>query len=736
MENIEEKRILTRLEVQLKQVNQNDSEKHIPVDINNDTAKLKGLYYDIFGDVIENYEKTKPDSLVKNALNIFKEAAYHLKAYIENPNEKEITWNNPTVMLQYNIDYTYSKESKSSFFTHFGADKERNYSEKIAERLIGNLGEIEKIYTLKRLSNDLAFLMVKEDVGNLLLPLEISEKFQNQSIDTQEKTIQELLDIKIFTININGTKPGKSVDNKDQPTGRISFQVQPLIIEKKSAYYPIFVKLEIDQTNTKKWNNEEKQRFWNEIFKYFDQINPEEKLPVKWVENVFQDKTILKSDCPKLIPNYIVSSGDQLYFNFRNSIATRSFKPPQKEEKWHKAILDSKNKRLRAIAELIPVGWQDKQYIPEKQLEELQKRMAENREKMDDLTADVLDAITYVWLQEARNKKKSVFITADDILKLRGIKPQKSGSGRRGGYQKKQRDEIACNMNILDNTWITVLEREVFEEEETKKGYKRNRRKKKRGLQSRAILISERIGQLTIDGNIEADGWEVELGNVLKAFLSGQGRQIALLSIKALQYDPYRQDWEKRLCRYLSWQWKIKRSQENCRQPYKVSTLLNETKKEVNTRNPGRIKDRFENALDTLQRDNIISNWYYDPQMFDENIIGKRGWWKKWLEWLIYIEPPKEIIEKYQKIHTPQKRNFLPSPTKSSKVKSKKANETDVLDIRRIRKEQDLTLEMVSEELGISVTYLSLIENGKRKPGKKVLKRIEQWKEQKCPIEN
>lgn len=44
--------------------------------------------------------------------------------------------------------------------------------------------------------------------------------------------------------------------------------------------------------------------------------------------------------------------------------------------------------------------------------------------------------------------------------------------------------------------------------------------------------------------------------------------------------------------------------------------------------------------------------------------------------------------------------------------------------LRVERKKQDLTVEMVAEDCGVSRSYVTLIENGKRLPGKKVLPKI------------
>jgi len=44
--------------------------------------------------------------------------------------------------------------------------------------------------------------------------------------------------------------------------------------------------------------------------------------------------------------------------------------------------------------------------------------------------------------------------------------------------------------------------------------------------------------------------------------------------------------------------------------------------------------------------------------------------------------------------------------------------------LREERKKQDLTAEMIAKACGISRSYITLIESGKRQPGKRILPKI------------
>ncbi len=96
------------------------------------------------------------------------------------------------------------------------------------------------------------------------------------------------------------------------------------------------------------------------------------------------------------------------------------------------------------------------------------------------------------------------------------------------------------------------------------------------------------------------------------------------MSAKAVQYDPYRQKWEKRLARYLSWQWRIQASRTGYSRPYRVNTLLEVVGEENGPQRPHLIRNRLEKALDCLQEDKLIASWQYER--WDEEMGGRPGW--------------------------------------------------------------------------------------------------------------
>src|SRR5208337_3023740 len=300
------------------------------------------------------------------------------------------------------------------------------------------------------------------------------------------------------------------------------------------------------------------------------------------------------------------------------------------------------SQKLKALAQLKPGPLDIEPYLADQDLLEWQERMSRAVMEMSDLTADVLDVISAVWLRQADHWESMVWFKADDFLQYRGLKPQKSGSGRRGGYKDEWRKEIAKQVGILSNAWITVHEMEVSE-------VSRGKRTRTTWTgESRAVVVSSRFGQRTLGGSIDAYAWRGRPGDVFAKWLFGPGRQTALISQKALHYDPYRQKWEKRLTRYLSYQWRVRQSHGDYPGPFSIQTLLNAIGMKVDKSHPGETRNRLEKALDTMQEDGVIAGWQYEQT--DEAEWERRGGWKGWSNWKVLIEPPPQIVEQYAKI--------------------------------------------------------------------------------------
>ncbi len=334
-------------------------------------------------------------------------------------------------------------------------------------------------------------------------------------------------------------------------------------------------------------------------------------------------------------------------------------------------------------------------------LKELEVSMWQKREQLSDLHVDVIDAMSATWIIQAASPDSKAVITADDILKLRGLKPHLGGSGRRGGFTAEQRTEIIEAIQDLENLWFEITEK-----------VQRGKKTKTDFIQSRALAVLDRGGQINLDGTLDVTWFVFKPGSIFARYLLTEGRQTALLSARALRYHVRAEAVEKRLVRYLSWQWRIRSKTTSYLQPYEVQTLVKECGLQVPKRNANRVCERLEKALDKLQSDNLISGWQYLGWEWEQT--KKHGWVNDWLSARIAIEPPDLIKDSYETIHAPHE-NQTVKQIETAKTSSPLRKEADIAAaVKSKRKAAKLTQMQLSEELGLSQATLARVEGGKK----------------------
>ena len=320
--------------------------------------------------------------------------------------------------------------------------------------------------------------------------------------------------------------------------------------------------------------------------------------------------------------------------------------------------------------------------------------MWKKREQLSDLHVDVIDAMCATWIIQASSDESRAVITADDILKLRGLKPHLSGNGRRGGYTMEQRQDVVEAVQDLENIWFEITE-----------NVKRGKKTKSDFIQSRAVAVTDRGGQIRLDGTLDVMWFVFRPGSIFARYLLTEGRQSALLAAQALRYNVRTEAVEKRLVRYLSWQWRIRSKSATYLQPYEAQTLIKESGIKIPERNANRACERLEKALDRLQTDSIISSWQYSD--WDWSAMNRHGWVKSWLTTKIAIEPPDFIRDSYESIGQNIAKPLL-------KTTAQPQNEAEIAQQTKAqRKAKRMSQMQLAEFLDISQPTLSRIESGK-----------------------
>lgn len=338
--------------------------------------------------------------------------------------------------------------------------------------------------------------------------------------------------------------------------------------------------------------------------------------------------------------------------------------------------------------------------------------------QLSELTVDVYDALCGFFLSKARHHKDFVEIQLDDLLTIRGIKPKLSGNGRRGGFEADQRQQILEALSIVQSLWIDLKKAVIYEKGKAIQMQLRGRAFVFKDFEEMDIgclnPVSERKLVFSVD-------------EVFAKYLYGSGRQVAFLPIEALRYNPYRENWEKKLLRYLSWRWRTQARKGDFSQPHKVSTLLEMIGKEMNERTPSRTRDRLEQALDTLLTDGVIASWHYEK--WDESIAAAKGWGRIWENTTILIEPPEIIIDHYRPIERNPKNAAKFEKSSSGQKLQDPASIYMGQKVKKTRTALALSLLQAAEEMEISTSYLSSIERELKIPSAKVIKRITAWLE-------
>lgn len=334
--------------------------------------------------------------------------------------------------------------------------------------------------------------------------------------------------------------------------------------------------------------------------------------------------------------------------------------------------------------------------------------------KQAELTADILDLICHLYLNKAVTNKDLVEIEIDQLLKLRGLQPKLAGNGRRGGFEKEQREQILNAIFVLQHLFIDIEEMTVF---------KKNKRFQKSISGSAFRFYSSKQKDTCNFKDSKVTSFYVQVGEIFLDYISGSNRQVKLLPKKTITYNPYQRTIEKKIIRYLSWRFRIQARKGDYLRALKIKTLLRQINFERKTMSPSRYRDRLEKALDKLTDDQLIASWQYHK--WDEEIVKRRNWLEEWLETSIIIVPPQQIISYYQPL---ERKKSKKNNKKAVMLPSLKPIPNDIgIKIKKERNKRQLTLRQVADMIGISASYLSHIERGIKKPSYQIYIRINEW---------
>ncbi|GKU83925.1 helix-turn-helix transcriptional regulator [Niallia sp. NCCP-28] len=365
---------------------------------------------------------------------------------------------------------------------------------------------------------------------------------------------------------------------------------------------------------------------------------------------------------------------------------------------------------------------------------------------MDDLTADIFDIISILWMKQAAHKDQMIRFHTDDALNLRQVQGRSNDEGYQTGYRKKERDDIMKRLAALTTIWVRI-ERDNLKLIDPENG----EIEEYGNVQFNPLFVVDSVN-VAYRGDKPIGIYECSIrpGELLSNFLFGAKKSSGLLALKTLHYHPTKQKFHKRLARYLSWQWRIRQKGSDYLRPYLIGGdkgLLNVMGIEPATRYGSRMKEQFEEILDTLQHDGIIKAWLYVESDWTEAIMEReRNWFtNSWLKARVQIVPSDDVtlkdidlLEEFSlESNTYKAVNFSSllkgmSAKEEVAVSEPKMIEMDVTPdlIKTTRKKKKISLTDAAKSIGISHSTLSRYERGLiKRPLSENLDRMKEWLE-------
>ncbi len=256
---------------------------------------------------------------------------------------------------------------------------------------------------------------------------------------------------------------------------------------------------------------------------------------------------------------------------------------------------------------------------------------------LDDLTSDVL----LVCLAACTKGGGDAWLNVDAILDARGIrrmKYQDEPGNWQHGHRTEDRRAVGRALAQLDSLWLEIQNVEVTH------GGKR-RRPQRLTHESRAVALLDKLTQRGLDGETIVLAARVTLGSWAKAYQELELVQRGLLAQKALAYDPNKRQPEKRLAKYLAFHYRYNAGSAAFKRS--IGDLLEVAGIEPDAGRPQRTRARLDLALDRLQEDAVIGRW---QPLIEAGQLPARGWFPRWVNGTIAIEPPGPIRAHYARI--------------------------------------------------------------------------------------
>lgn len=243
--------------------------------------------------------------------------------------------------------------------------------------------------------------------------------------------------------------------------------------------------------------------------------------------------------------------------------------------------------------------------------------LAEAHRRWREIDQDVLDLLHNNVVENESDTNGFWFASYDAILDALG-RQKKVKSGYSAGHRPEDRDEI--HQSVLRLVAMGASVSGIREEN---------------GKARLAAAIVTHEYQIVVASGSVTGVW-YKLGpwtNVVA--------ETSVVPLQILRYGNTRAHVEARLGRLLA---ALMAGSPNGMVVAPVNKIIEEIRMPVDETKPGRTRDRFQKALDTLKKDAVIGTWRYDPRE-DESPFAARAFLGDWLGRRLIVTPALKVLK-------------------------------------------------------------------------------------------
>lgn len=414
------------------------------VDPNEFKARLS-RFIDLMRNLTDGYEKANPEWTAITYLQILRDAIENLKRLVEDPEEKEVTWENPGAELAYPIKANW-KEAEPYYFDVMAEDLED--AEKVSKLLGGGLEICKWLYVLRKATREI--LIIKKGGKYFYkVPQALQDKLAKLSEEKQVARIEKILKparkpkaALAFGITLGG-KAGRAI---------LVYGIGPALLDldKKEAYYPIFIGLDFKGIKAKDLGPERVSEILDGTLKELRKITPPEDL--SFVKDLWPAQ---KADKARAAAPLVKAS-------LRVELQKWGHKPEPKQRGLFDALLDDTQKDIKEKS--IDVFGIDITQAQELALHAIQALLTKTNYAGNIPGTEMIDAAF-----KFSGRLPAIEFTPAEYLEAYGLTKYQTGRGKDEYSSAERKLALEALVDLAKKSFLFVYKRHYWKENEKTK---------------------------------------------------------------------------------------------------------------------------------------------------------------------------------------------------------------------------------------------------------------------------